>query len=320
MLVDGQWVKTPVTQGAQADEGGRFVRRPSAFRGVIAAEDAARPEPGRYHLYVSWACPWAHRTLIVRKLKGLEDVVGLSAVDYLMGDEGWVFSERRGAIPDTVHGARFLRELYVRADPRYTGKVTVPVLWDRRAQTIVNNESLDIAKMLDQAFPAAPGAPELYPEALRAEIDAMIAANYEPVNNGVYRAGFARSQSAYDEAVTDVFSRLDALDAHLSTRRFLLGPRLTLADVTLFTTLVRFDAVYVGHFKCNLRRIADYANLSGYLRDLYQWPGIASTVDFEHIKGHYFSSHETINPSRIVPKGPVLDLDAPPMRAHLGER
>lgn len=309
-----------MTQGAQGDDGGRFVRRPSVFRRTIARDGPHPPEPGRYHLYVSWACPWAHRTLIVRRLRGLQETIGLFAVDYLMGDDGWVFTERPGAIPDTLHGARHLRDLYVLADPRYTGKVTVPVLWDEGAKTIVNNESLEISKMLDQAFTPAPGAPELYPEGLRAEIDAMIAANYESVNNGVYRSGFARSQSAYEEAVTELFLRLDALDAHLAARRFLVGGRLTLADVTLFTTLVRFDAVYVGHFKCNLRRIADYEHLSGYLRDLYQWPGVAETCNFEHIKGHYYSSHDTINPTRIVPKGPILGLDAPHGRAHLEGR
>lgn len=311
MLIDGVWEKTPVVQGAKASDGGVFVRRPSSFRDVIARGGALPPEPGRYHLYVSWACPWAHRTLIVRHLRRLESAIDIAVVDYFMGDEGWTFSGRPGAIPDPLYNTERLSELYVRASPRYTGKVTVPVLWDKARHTIVNNESLDIIKMLATAFEPGAGAIELYPEALRAEIDAMIEANYEPVNNGVYRSGFARTQEAYDSAVTSLFARLDALDAHLATRRYLVGPALTLADWTLFTTLVRFDAVYHGHFKCNLRRITDYPHLSGYLRELYQWPGVSALCNFEHIKGHYYQSHESINPTRIVPKGPLLDLDRP---------
>lgn len=308
MLIDGKWVKTPVTRGANADEGGRFVRRASSFRGTM------EPVAGRYHLYVSWACPWAHRTLIVRSLKKLQDKIGVSVVDYFMGDEGWMFSDRPGTIADSVNGAKYLREIYQLADPTYTGKVTVPVLWDKQQRTITNNESLDIIKMLDQNFPE--NGPPLYPAELRETIDRMIAANYETVNNGVYRAGFAQKQEAYEEAVTELFERLDQLESHLATRRYLCGP-LTLADWTLFTTLLRFDPVYHGHFKCNLRRISDYQNLSGYLRDLYQHPGVAETCNFEHIKGHYYSSHDSINPTRIVPKGPILDLDRPHNRQNL---
>jgi len=309
MLIDGVWHTTPVSQGAKSDDGGRFIRRPSVFREHLATGSRFAPEAGRYHLYVSWACPWAHRTILVRHLKGLEATIGLSVVDYLMGEDGWRFSERPGATLDPVNHTHFLREIYLLADPRYTGKVTVPVLWDAKERTIVNNESLEIIKMFDRAFESS--APPLYPRALEAEIDAMIAANYDAVNNGVYRAGFARSQEAYEEAVTELFHRLDQLEEHLSRQRYLVGPRLSIADLCLFTTLLRFDAVYVGHFKCNLRRIVDYPALQGFLRDVYQTPGVAALCNFGHIKGHYYQSHEALNPSRIVPKGPVLSLDHP---------
>ncbi|MBK6688633.1 MAG: glutathione S-transferase family protein [Deltaproteobacteria bacterium] len=312
MLIDGVWHTTPVAQGGKSEEGGRFIRRPSVFRGHIEAGSRFEPTAGRYHLYVSWACPWAHRTILVRHLKGLEEAIGLSVVDYLMGDDGWRFSERSGATLDPVNHTQFLRELYQLADARYTGKVTVPVLWDTKERTIVNNESLEIIKMLDRAFESS--APALYPRALEAEIDEMIAANYETVNNGVYRAGFARNQEAYEEAVTELFHRLDQLEEHLSKNRFLVGPALSIADLCLFTTLLRFDPVYVGHFKCNLRRIADYPSLQGFLRDVYQTPGVSGLCNFEHIKGHYYQSHEALNPSRIVPKGPVLSLNEPHQR------
>jgi putative glutathione S-transferase len=314
MLIEGRWQKTPVIQGADKEEGGRFVRRESKFRGHIAAGGPHPPEPNRYHLYVSWACPWAHRTILVRHLKGLEPIIGLSVVDYLMTDEGWEFSERPGAIPDPL-GSKYLRELYARAKPDYNGKVTVPVLWDRVAGTIVNNESLEIIKSLDFQFPSA--APSLYPAAHRAAIDAMIAANYESVNNGVYKAGFARSQGAYEEAFDELFTRLDALEQHLTKRRYLVGSALSLADICLFTTLLRFDAVYFGHFKCNRRPIAGYSALQGFLRDVYQLPGVRELCNFEHIKGHYYMSHEALNPSRIVPKGPELSLDVPHGREKL---
>lgn len=318
MLIDGRWEVTPVHQGARDEEGGRFVRRPATFRHRVEQGGRFTPAEGRYHLYVSLACPWAHRTLIVRHLLGLEEAIGVSIVDSYMDDQGWAFRPRRGAIADDVNGAAFLRDVYLLADPRFTGKVTVPVLWDKEERTIVNNESRDIIVMLATMFPRRPGAPDLYPPDLRAEIDAMIDANYESVNNGVYRSGFARSQEAYDEAVSQLFERLDALDVHLTDRRYLVGNRLTLADITLFTTLLRFDPVYVGHFKCNLRRVADYPSLGGYLRDLYQRPAFSRTSDLEHIKDHYFRSHPTLNPTRIVPKGPILDLDRPHGRGGLG--
>lgn len=318
MLIEGRWEVTPVHQGAKDEEGGRFVRRPAVFRNRVEAAGRFTPEPGRYHLYVSLACPWAHRTLIVRHLVGLESSIGASIVDSFMDDEGWAFRSRPGTVPDDVNHATFLRDIYVLADARFTGKVTVPVLWDKRERTIVNNESRDIIVMLATVFERAPGAPDLYPETLRAEIDAMIDANYESVNNGVYRSGFARAQAAYDEAVTELFQRLDALDAHLAKTRYLVQNRLTLADVTLFTTLLRFDPVYYGHFKCNLRRIADYAHLGGYLRDLYQRPSFRRWSDFDHIKDHYYRSHPSLNPTRIVPKGPLLDLERPHGRDALG--
>ncbi|NUO52036.1 MAG: glutathione S-transferase family protein [Polyangiaceae bacterium] len=311
MLVNGRWETTPVHQGAKDAEGGVFMRRPAAFRERIERGGRFEPEPGRYHLYVSLACPWAHRTLIVRRLKGLEGQIDVSIVDSFMDDDGWAFRERRGSTLDKINHKPFLRDIYLLVDPNLTGKVTVPILWDTKEKTIVNNESRDIIVMLDQVFDAAPGSPELYPEALRPEIDRMIDANYETVNNGVYKAGFARVQAAYDEAVTKLFDRLDVLDRELATRRYLVGDRLTLADVTLFTTLLRFDPVYYGHFKCNLRRISDYENLGGYVRDLYQRPAFRADADLDQIKDHYYRSHPGVNPSRIVPKGPILDLDAP---------
>ncbi|MFH6781117.1 MULTISPECIES: glutathione S-transferase family protein [Methylobacterium] len=319
LLVDGvwhdRWYDTKET-------GGRFVRKDAAFRNWVTRDGTAGPsgeggfpaEPGRYHLYVSLACPWAHRTLIVRALKGLEDAVSVSVVDPHMGHEGWVFGDSPGASPDTVNGATRLYEVYRKADPHYTGRVTVPVLWDKARDTIVSNESAEIVRMLNAAFGGT--GPDLCPEDLRPEIEAVNARVYDRVNNGVYKAGFATSQDAYAEAVTALFEELDALDARLDRSRYLMGDRLTEADIRLFTTLVRFDPVYVGHFKCNLRRIADYPNLAPYLRDLYQTPGIAETVNLTHIKRHYYESHPTINPTGIVPLGPVLDYDAPHGRAE----
>ena len=317
LLVDGvwhdQWYDTAKTKG-------RFVRAESRFRNWVTADGTPGPsgaggfaaEPGRYHLYVSLACPWAHRTLIFRALKGLEDVISLSVVDPLMGDQGWVFSDAPGAIPDGVNGKGHLHEIYTLADPRYSGRVTVPVLWDKRTGTIVSNESSEIIRMLNSAFDAFGDASlDFYPAERRKEIDAVNAVVYETVNNGVYRSGFATSQDAYDEAFDALFATLDDLDARLGRQRYLVGDRLTEADWRLFTTLVRFDPVYVGHFKTNKKRIADYPNLSGYLRDLYQVPGVADTVNFEHIKQHYYRSHQTINPTRIVPRGPDMDLLAP---------
>lgn len=306
MMIEGRWhtgdVRTP-------GEGGRFVRRESAYRRAVTADGGSEfpAQAGRYHLYVSWACPWAHRTVIFRALLGLEDVISLSAVDALMGDEGWSF-----ASPDPLTGATRLHEVYARADPAYTGKVTVPVLWDKVRGTIVNNESSEIIRMLNGAFAGLARTPyDFYPEALRAEIDAVNERVYRTVNNGVYRAGFATTQSAYDEAVRALFESLDWLEARLARQRYLAGERITEADWRLFTTLIRFDAVYYGHFKCNLRHVYEYPALWGYVRELYQWPGVAATVKLDEIKRHYYASHKGINPSGIVPAGPALDLDVP---------
>jgi putative glutathione S-transferase len=309
-MVDGTWT----TEWYTPDEEGRFVRGETRFRDRVTADGSSpfRPEAGRYHLYVSLACPWAHRTLIMRRWKNLESAITLSVVDPFMGDDGWTFSDAPGAIPDSVNGATRLWEIYKKARADYTGRVTVPVLWDKPTGTIVNNESREILRMLDLEFAAAGAAPVSHcPEALRPEIDRTIEAIYHPINNGVYRAGFATTQRAYDEAVAELFAALDEWDGVLAGRRYLCGDTLTEADVCMFTTLVRFDAVYHGHFKCNLRRIADYPHLSGYLRDLYQTPGVAETVNFDHIKQHYYRSHGQINPTRIVPRGPIQDLWAP---------
>lgn len=316
MMVEGEWK----TQRQWQNTDGRFVRSETSFRGWITADGSSGypAAAGRYHLYIAWACPWAHRTAILRKLKGLEDVIGLSAVGSFMGEDGWAFHDEPGVIPDTVNGAHYLREVYARADPGYTGRVTTPVLFDKETGTIVNNESREIVRMLDTQFEdfAALDA-DFCPEGLREEIDATIDAIYEPVNNGVYRSGFATTQEAYEEAVTELFDALDGWEEVLSTRRYLCGDRITEADWCLFPTLVRFDAAYHGHFKCNLRRIVDYPNLWGYLKDLYQTPGVAETVNMDHIKKHYYQSHESINPTRIVPKGPILDLTEPHDRARL---
>lgn len=320
LLVDGIW----------KDEGhevraGRFVRMPTSFRSWVTPDGDPGPsgqggftaEPGRYHLYVSLACPWAHRTLIFRKLKGLEDVISLSVVEPLMASEGWVFGSGAGAVADFVNHKQRLADVYLIADPHYTGRVTVPVLWDKRRNTIVNNESAEIIRMLNSAFDAFTHVrADYYPRSLRGEIDRINAFVYENINNGVYRAGFARSQEAYEEAFLALFAALDELETRLSGRRYLAGETLTEADWRLFTTLVRFDAVYYGHFKCNLRRIVDYANLGNYLRDLYQVPGVAETVSIDHIKRHYYGSHRHINPTGIVPLGPALDFSAPHDRAR----
>jgi putative glutathione S-transferase len=318
LLIDGVWKDEWYDT---AKTGGRFVRGDSAFRDRVTADGSSgfAAEPGRYHLYVSLACPWAHRTLIFRRLKGLEDAISLSIVDPHMGRDGWTFSDGPGCIPDTVNGARHLHEIYTLAKPAYSGRVTVPVLWDRQRRTIVNNESAEIIRMLNTEFDAFGDASrDFYPAELRAEIDQLNALIYPKVNNGVYRCGFATTQEAYEEAFAELFETLATLDVRLASRRFLLGERLTEADWRLFTTLLRFDAVYFGHFKCNLRRIADHASLSAYLRDLYQVPGVAGTVDFTHIKRHYYGSHRTINPTGIVPVGPEQDLGLPHHRAALG--
>jgi putative glutathione S-transferase len=315
LLVDGVWKD----QGYDI-RSGRFVRAPTRFRSWITPDGSPGPsgeggfaaEPGRYHLYVSLACPWAHRTVIFRELKGLEHLISLSVVEPLMGEEGWVFGSGEGAIPDFVNGKRRLADVYLLADPRYTGRVTVPVLWDRQGSTIVNNESAEIIRMFNSAFDAFTQIrTDYYPQDLREEIDHINDFVYENINNGVYRAGFARSQEAYEEAFSLLFAALDRIEERLSGQRYLAGRQLTEADWRLFTTLVRFDAVYYSHFKCNLRRIVDYANLSGYLRDLYQVSGVAETVSIDHIKRHYYGSHRHINPTGIVPLGPALDFSAP---------
>jgi putative glutathione S-transferase len=313
-LVEGKWRDAWYET---KETGGAFVRPPTRFRNWVTRDGAPGPsgeggfpaEPDRYHLYVSLACPWAHRTLIIRKLKKLGDVISVSVVAPHMLAEGWEFNEEW---PDDLYGSRRLYEIYLKADPAYSGRVTVPVLWDKSRSAIVSNESADIIRMFNSAFDAFGDASlDFYPEPLRAEIDALNALVYETVNNGVYRAGFATTQSAYEEAFRALFNTLDELDTRLDEQRFLLGDPLTEADWRLFTTLVRFDAVYYSHFKCNRRRITDYPNLSGYLRDLFQMPGVKDTVHFDHIKQHYYYSHATINPTRIVPLGPLLILDAP---------
>jgi putative glutathione S-transferase len=288
--------------GKESDKGGRFVRQASRFRDRVEQ----RPEPGRYHLYVSLACPWASRAILVRKLKHLEEVLPMTIVDPIRDERGWRFDPER---PDPVNGFTFLREAYEATEPGFDDRVTVPVLWDTRERRIVNNESADIIRMLNAW---SDEGPDLYPADLRPAIDELNERIYATVNNGVYRAGFASTQEAYEEAFDELFETLDWLDERLATRRFLLGDEITEADWRLFMTLVRFDAVYVGHFKCNRQRIEDYAHLSGYLRDLFQQPGVADTVDFDHIKRHYYGTHPQLNPSRIVPKGPALDL----WRAH----
>ena len=322
LLVDGQWQDKWYDTEAS---GGRFVREDAGFRNWVTADGSAGPtgvggfkaEANRYHLYVSLACPWAHRTTIYRKLKGLEDMISLSVVHPFMGDKGWTFAEGAGVIADPIVNADYLYEVYVAAKPNYTGRVTVPILWDKKTNTIVSNESSEIIRMLNSAFDEV-GATDVnfLPKALLAEIDTINEFVYSAVNNGVYKAGFATTEAAYKEAVVTLFDALDTLEARLADQRYLLGDTITEADWRLFTTLVRFDAVYVGHFKCNIRRIVDYPNLWGYLRDLYQVPGIAETVSIEHIKAHYYTSHANINPTRIIPVGPVLDFNEPHDRAR----
>ena len=317
LLIDGKWhtdwYDTKKTKG-------RFVRKDSSFRNWVTADGSAGPsgdsgfraEAGRYHLYVSMACPWAHRTLIFRRLKGLEDMISLSVVNAYMGDEGWTFDAGDDVIPDTVNHKGRLHEVYTLADPSYSGRVTVPVLWDKKRETIVSNESSEIIRMFNSAFDdvgATPG--DYYPGPLRGEIDELNEFIYPNINNGVYRAGFATTQEAYEEAVRELFAALDKLEERLAGNRYLAGPTITEADWRLFTTLVRFDAVYVGHFKCNVRRIVDYPNLWAYVRDLYQQPGIGETVKIDNIKRHYYASHDTINPTGVIPVGPVIDFEEP---------
>jgi len=323
MLVNGEWRDRWYDTKSS---GGRFVRQKQAFRNWITADGKAGPsgtggfaaEPGRYHLYVSLACPWAHRTLIMRALKGLEDMISVSTVDWLMADQGWTFGQENGEVDtrDDLFGLNRLYEIYQKADPAFSGRVTVPVLWDKSGSTIVNNESAEILRMLGSAFDETGAEPgDYYPVELRDEIDAINERVYNTLNNGVYRAGFATTQEAYEEAVYPLFETLDWLEGVLTGQRYLTGDSLTEADIRLFTTLVRFDAVYVGHFKCNLQRLVDYPSLWAFTRDLYQQPKIKRTVNFDHIKRHYYGSHETVNPHRIVPAGPALDFDEPHGRA-----
>jgi glutathionyl-hydroquinone reductase len=315
-LVEGvwqdQWYDTQST-------GGRFVRWESRYRNWITpdggpgptGEGGFRAEPGRYHLYVSFACPWAHRTLIMRALKGLERAISLSVTHWHMGENGWSFDPGPGVIPDPIHNAKYLYQVYLADDPKASGRATTPVLWDKAQGRIVNNESANIMRMFNKAFDSVGAQPgDYYPVQLRSDIDALNERIYQDLNNGVYKAGFATSQEAYEEAAMAVFTMLDELEERLARSRYLFGERPVETDWRLFTTLVRFDAVYVGHFKCNLRRLVDYPNLWRYARDLFRQPGISETVNFDHIRNHYYTSHRAINPNGIVPIGPELDFSA----------
>lgn len=322
LLIDGQWHDQAYDT---ASKGGEFVREMASLRDWVSAAGGEGPdgkpghvaEAGRYHLYVCLACPWAHRTLIMRRLKGLAPLMGVSHTSPLMGEEGWSYHQEKGSSGDTLNGVEFHRELYMLTDAKFTGRVTVPALWDDHQKRIINNESADLLRIFNSAFDALTGNRlDFYPADLREAIDQMNADVYEHINNGVYKAGFATEQGVYETHVMALFDALERMEARLDAQRYLTGEWLTEADIRLFTTLVRFDAVYHGHFKCNLRRIEDYPNLSNYLRELYQWPGVAETVNMEHIQRHYYLSHPTINPNGIVPAGPLLDLE----RAHDRER
>ena len=323
LLVDGQWQdKWYDTESS----GGRFKREDAGFRYWVTVDGSAGPsgqggfkaEANRYHLYVSLACPWANRTTIFRKLKGLEDLISISVVHPFMGDKGWTFAEGAGVTADPIVQANYLYEVYTAVKSDYTGRVTVPILWDKKTNTIVSNESSEIIRMFNSAFDEVGAvAGDFLPADSLVEIDEINAFVYDAINNGVYKAGFASTQAAYEEAVSILFDALDTLEARLAAQRYLVGDRITEADWRFFTTLVRFDAIYVGHFKCNIRRIIDYPNLWGYLRDLYQVSGIAETINMQHIKAHYYTSHATINPTGVIPAGPVINFDEPHERAHL---
>ena len=325
-LVDGRW--HDVWYDTESHDG-QFVRQDSSFRNWVTADGNPGPsgaggfkaEPDRYHLYVSLACPWAHRTIIMRKLKGLEDMISMSVVNAYMGAEGWTFEPGPGVVPDSINKATKLHEIYTAADPDFTGRVTVPILWDKQRKTIVSNESSEIIRMFNSAFDGV-GAKsgDYFPADTRSEIEELNDYIYPNINNGVYRAGFASTQEAYDEAVIDLFAALDNLEERLKTQRYLTGDSITEADWRLFTTLVRFDPVYVGHFKCNIRRLCDYPNLWNYVKDLYQQPGIAETVDIDYIKAHYYGSHTAINPTGIVPMGPEIDYSSPHGRDEIGDK
>jgi putative glutathione S-transferase len=321
ILINGVWQE----HEPEAGKDGHFERRETAFRNWITSDgrpgptgqDGFRATAGRYHLYVSLACPWAHRTLIMRALKGLETLIPVSVTHWLMAEHGWTFAAGDGVVPDPLYNSQYLYELYARADETYSGRSTVPILWDQHTQTIVNNESADIIRMFGSAFDQVGAKPgDFYPKALRADIDAVNKRVYDTLNNGVYKAGFATTQAAYEAAVRPLFETLDWLEERLTRSRFLCGDALTEADIRLFTTLVRFDSVYHGHFKCNIRRIVDYRNLWAYTRDIFQIPGVAETVNFGHIKRHYYMSHRRINPTGIVPLGPDLDFEAPTGRGR----
>lgn len=323
LLIEGQWHDQWYDTKST---GGKFERTEAQFRHWVTADGSPGPsgeggfkaEPGRYHLYVSLACPWAHRTLIFRRLKGLEDAISVSVVNPFMGENGWSFEPGPGVIPDPHYNARFLHQIYTRDTPGYTGRVTVPILWDKQQQRIVNNESADIIRMLGRAFDdVGARAGDYYPYELHEEIDALNERIYNTVNNGVYKSGFATEQKVYEKAVTALFNTLTMLEGRLATQRYLAGDKLTEADWRLFTTLVRFDPVYHGHFKCNLRKLSEFPNLWAYTRDLYQVEGVAETVNMDHIKHHYYQSHTMINPTGIVPVGPEQDLSAPHDREQL---
>ncbi len=320
-LVDGKWVE----QGSvSTQKSGQYKRAETSFRSWVTTDGSTgssgrsgfKAESGRYHLYVSLACPWAHRTLIMRTLKGLKEMISVSIVHPLMAENGWTFKDRSGVIKDPIGSADFMYQVYTRADPDYTGRASVPVLWDKAQNTMVSNESSEIIRMFNSAFDEV-GAIEgdYYPATLKDQIDAVNEPIYANVNNGVYRSGFATSQEAYDEAVTNLFATLDDLEKRLGKSRYLVGNRLTEADIRLFTTLFRFDPVYVGHFKCNIRRLVDYPNLWNYTRDIYQHPGVSETCDVEHCRQHYYTSHKSINPTGIVPMGPEIDFNSPHDRA-----
>ncbi len=310
-FVDGEWG----TEYEATNDEGAFERQVTTFRDRVDPEAA---EAGRYHLYVSYACPWAHRTLVTRKLLGLEDVVSVDVVDPFRDEDGWQFTpEREGCTTDSVNGFDYLREAYVEADPNYTGRVTVPVLWDTEEDTIVNNESREVMRNLTTVFAALGNGVDLAPEPLRGEIDDALDRIYEPINNGVYRTGFADTQSAYDEAVTELFEALEHWDSVLADQRYLVGDRLTEADIAMYTTLVRFDEVYHTHFMCNHKLVREYDNLWPYLRDLYTTPGFGETTEMDHIKEHYYTTHPDVSPKRIVPMGPDPDFEAPHDRDEL---